>query len=87
MRFLIAEGGFTYTDTLGQLRAFTRGSVFDAGIGQVPPGWTIPPDSGAFLPMDQQALQQSIAAQRAKTGDGRPPPGIISLADPVIWSP
>jgi hypothetical protein len=90
MRFYVAEGGISFNNSLGQLTTVTRGQILDTAVYSVPPGWTIPGDSGSFLPMDQQALQmlqQSIAAQSAKTGNGPPPPGIISLADPVIWSP
>jgi hypothetical protein len=71
MRFYIAEGGISFNNALGQLTTVTRGQILDTNTSSVPPGWTIPPDSGAFLPMDQQALQmlqQSIAAEIARNG-------------------
>jgi hypothetical protein len=90
MRFFIAEGGISFTNTLGQLTTLTRGQILDTAAYSIPAGWTIPPDSGAFWPMDSQAqaaLRSSIAAQRQKTGNGPPPPGIISLGDPTIFAP
>jgi hypothetical protein len=91
MRFYIAAGGVSFNNSLGQLTTVTRGQILDTAACSVPPGWTIPGDSGSFYPMDQaalQMLQNSIAAEIAKNGGSTiAPPGVISLAPPSIFAP